>query len=462
MMPEFNEMEPKGTASHLNYYDIEELDAETLEEVEVALYGMIHHASNEEDLINFSIENHTPSASINKPQDEMPDATLCSIPVKINGEETFSHNNVKSADSLIKPQVATQLPESNKHSSPNNLKSADSFTKPQAITQLPESKKYSSPDKISHTTKIEVNPQLNLKKNPYSQRLIIEESRNSSFLQNKKVSTDYEIITLSDEEDSKYASINKAINKGVSKVDYKTFNTNISTPQSVASTTTLSEESDSEESSSEESNFDESNIDERNFEERNFEDSDSDSSIILLNPEPKSCRSFVDSSLDSSDSDIAIISPSKFEISCVDLKLNIIQKDRNNSLELPCVNSTTSNFNWKQYSSTKWTPEMIEFYDKDGVGRDLQGILSSFPKNVKWYLSEEDRKGKSLQRNRYFGSNEKERCLNCNQWGHASKCCKEPKKVSGCSVCGLPGHKQYQCPNKVCLGVSDSYLLILC
>lgn len=49
------------------------------------------------------------------------------------------------------------------------------------------------------------------------------------------------------------------------------------------------------------------------------------------------------------------------------------------------------------------------------------------------------------------------RCRNCNEKGHLKKHCKQPVKII-CHMCGQSGHKDGQCPHKVCLNVSLLYV----
>lgn len=395
---ELSEMELNGTSWNADYFSIDELDPETLEDVEVALYGMLHHASNDEDFVVNS-ENYPLSTTISQKGKDKLDISTCIIPENRNKENPISPFNMKS-----------------------NLNSRQT-------KQVTECNKLPSPTKSPSTRTSENNKQCNLKKNPYSQVLVIEES-NTKLLK-KKSATDCEVITLSDEEDSKYASINKSAKKRIPKTDYKGAVTNLNIPQPspVASTISLTEDSESDLS---------------------------DSSVIMLNPKPSSSRKLnMGSSSDSSNSEIEVLKPMKANYDTVNLKLNV--KQGNDHSSSAAYKSLPTLHTWEQYSSAKWTPEMIKFYDKDGSDTDLQGILNSFPKNVKWYLSDEDRLGSSLQRNRYFGKSAKVRCANCNQWDHLTRNCREPRKISNCSICGMPGHKAFGCPKKVCLGVCCSF-----
>lgn len=403
---EFSEMELNGTSLPIDYYSIDELDPETLEDVEVALYGMIHHASNEENFITNS-ENFLPPVTTPQKKEERRIELLSgTIP------ETTSKEKLKS---LLNVELI-------QNSNSSTQKTTKQFSKPA------ERDKVSSPTKPPSTRTIELHRQCNIKRNPYSQNLVIEES--STKQMKKNIVADCEIITLSDEEDSRYNAVNKSATKRISKMDYKGSTRNLNTFQSspMASTISLTGDSDSD---------------------------CSDSSIVLLNPKPSSSKYLDETTSDSSDSDIQVLKSLKTNYDSVNLKLNVNQSDVHSSqMFTPYINTSASNSSWEQYSSAKWTPEMIKFYDKGGCDTDLQKILDSLPKDrEKWELIAEDHSGSSLQRNRYFGKSGKMRCANCNQWDHLAKHCREPRKIFNCNICGMPGHKPFGCPKKICLGV---------
>ena len=396
-----------------DYCSIDELDSETREDLEVALYGMLHHASNDED-------HFIDSLSINE--------NTSSLPTVLNmASNNAIANTVNHSPKLLKEEKskAVILASATPTSVSSNQGSQQSAKNSKCLKQA--KLLYQSKTHLIKNSKIREH---NLKTNPYSEYLIIEESGNSS-----KSKNPYEVITLSDEEDSKYASINKSsklssIKKGfpVRKI-FPEMSLGAPSPSFV-------------------------------------EGSESDSSITVLPlPDPPpgpSCLnldSSTDSSTDSSDSEVEVSKPPKINYGRVNIKLNVSQPDNETKL-LTSVNPSGTALNWEKYSSTKWTPEMIKFYDKDGFDRDLDAILKSFPKNVKWHLDIDDRRGTDLQRNRYFGKSAKIRCTNCNQWDHVARNCTESRKINGCSICGMPGHKQFGCPKKICLGVSDTICIL--
>ncbi len=396
-----------GMLGNVDYCNIEDLDPETLEDVEVALYGMLHHASCEDYTV-------IPEANSGNPhQNHALSPTLSEL-------KSSTRNLLEELTPITVNNICKVEPVSSCSTKPNedgerlnkNLKEIKSLSP----------KKSHSPSKTI-SNKNDSKKQLSLKKNPYSQYLVIEGNSTPSSLKG----TSCEVITLSDEEDSKYASINKSTFLRSTKSKEGGF-------KKVSSTSHLSSSANS-----------------------TLDGSESDSSVVLLDSLNRTSSPSYDTSLlssDSSDSDIEFLESSRLSYTNVNLKLNVSQTDNIDSSLMACINPSGSQFNWEKYCSTKWTPDMIQFYDKSDKGPDLDAILKSFPKNIKWYLDDEDRRGSSLQRNRYFGKSAKMRCTNCNQWDHATKNCREPRKICGCGICGMPGHKSFACPKKVCLGVS--------
>ncbi|KAI9564598.1 hypothetical protein GHT06_008339 [Daphnia sinensis] len=395
-----------------DYHSIDELDSEALEDLEVALYGMLHHASNEEEYC-FNPTNHmnnpllTQTAIFDDSSNHAKTESVHSNPGSQNVEQP-------KMDNLISIPPVSLL---------SNIGEEQTIKQLECTEQTKVKNKNKPQDFLRNITP---KKQFDLKQNPYSQHLIIEESCKSSQLKKKTV----EVITLSDEEDSKYASINKSSKLNVT-------NRALSLPSAIArglQVASFSLPADSSVSPP--------------------EDSESDSSVTVLDPLPGPSCMYLDSSpkssTDSSDSEIEIMKLQKSGYDKVNIKLNVNQPNIGSIVET-CIYSSSSNLNWEKYSSEKWTPEMIKFYDRDGSDRDLEAILKSLPKNVKWHLDIEDRRGSDLQRNRYFRKKAQMRCANCSQWDHLTKDCGDPIKVVSCGICGLIGHKQFACPNKMCL-----------
>ncbi len=364
-----------------DYCSIDEMDSETREDLEVALYGMLHHASNREHFDNSSssYENTSSLHTVNI-------ASKNASPSAVNHSPKLSSKE-KSKAVILASATPTSVS--------SNRGSHQSAKKP----ECPKQEKLPHPRK-THAIKNSKIKELNLNKNPYSEYLIMEKSSISNKLKNP-----CEVITLSDEEDSKYASINKS--------------SKVSAIKRVLQVPVRSDKG-------------------KKFPQMSFvasipssvEGSESGSSITVLplpDPSPGPSCLNLDSSTDSSDSEVEVLKPSKINYGKVNIKLNVSQPGIESSL-FTSVNPPETALNWEKYSSTKWTPEMIKFYDKDGFDRDLDVILKSIPKNVEWHLDIEDRRGTDLQRNRYFSKSAKVRCTNCNQWDHVAKHCTESKK----------------------------------
>ena len=394
-------MDFNGAIINTDYCNIEDLDPETLEDVEIALYGMLHHASYEEDyIVNTGAHFSNPLQNCSPPPEK----------------------------AILNHSVEVSIPTIPENASKIDLVCSSKPTEDKRRAIISESKKQFklNPKKPLPIQNSDSRKQASLKRNPYSQFLIIEGNNTST----PAKKTACEVITLSDEEDSKYASINKSTTLKTTKFTGRGLKNNvnfqISSPSPVSSSLSLT--LDDEEDGSE-----------------------SDSSIILLNPKSETSTPSYDTLSDYSDSDIEVLQSSKLSYTDVNLKLNVSQPD--NIDDVTYVNPTGEKPNWEKYCSTKWTSDMIQFYDKRDQGPSVDTILRSFPKNAKWYLDNEDRQGSSLQRNRYFGKTAKMRCMNCNQFDHVTKNCREPKKVPTCNICGMTGHISFGCPNKKCLGV---------
>jgi len=370
------------------YPDIpfDELDAEDLEDIEVSLYGMLHHA----------------------PSDETFNSTQLDVT-----DDNKDQNSVRLQTAVTSDTTPPSEP-ANKHLTHKTL-----------TKQLKKASK--SPKKDSKHLKNRPTSITGPRKNPYSEYLIVEKSDHS-----RRVS---EVITLSDEEDSRYQSIAKSSTTFSSKKRVISPLANLPTP----------------------------------------DESDSDDSIVILDEnEPTkfttlkpqiehlvSQSSDSSSSSSSEDSEVELVdsSDSSSAIDTSGIQLNVSGTSASSNLA-DIVRNGSQTFNWKSYSSSKWTPEMIEFYNRGGDGEDLDAVYQSLPRNVKWTVDAEDLYGG--QKNRYFGGKRSRiRCANCNQWDHVTRDCRMPKKEAGCNICGLPGHRSFGCPSKCCLGVSFAILIIL-
>lgn len=366
-----------------NYNNIEELDQEDLEDVEVALYGMLHY-SNDEGYASIPTSSDSSSTPTQIDEEKNQETPTSSASNNIN-------NKVTPTESI------TRLPD---------VKSKTNGDSESFKGQVP------STSKQTLSTKKKGSNYNNLLPDLCNRNIVVEKS-----MERKSKKKSYEVITLSDEEDSKYASINKATTLRTKRKEQKEL-----PPVCILS------------------------------------DSDDTSVIVLENrPTPKKVF-YSDSSSDSSDDEVQVLNSSVASLGTVDFRLNISDQSNMNIALTTSLSSSLSQSYWKKYSSTKWTPEMIEFYDQAGRDVDMQAIQKSLPKNANWSVVDADRfgdGGSRGQRNRYFGNASKTRCANCSQWDHDARHCKEPKKIKSCKVCGMPGHRTFDCPRKLCLGVSN-------
>ncbi|XP_052068544.1 zinc finger CCHC domain-containing protein 7-like isoform X2 [Mytilus californianus] len=67
----------------------------------------------------------------------------------------------------------------------------------------------------------------------------------------------------------------------------------------------------------------------------------------------------------------------------------------------------------------------------------------------KWTIIDQDRFVGNPLLGRYYKSSSV-RCHNCNEKGHLSKVCPQPKKVMACYLCGEEGHSGRTCKNPIC------------
>lgn len=296
------------------YLSLDELDAEAREDVEVALYGMLHHSTLDE------ISCVESSSTENCPATDSP-----TEPAKTDKKLNTIIQTPREKDSNL--NVAAKRNSSGKTPSPSKL----------------------FPPRENHLVDKQV-----IKRSPYSEYLVIEKSRKSN-AKIEKQATECEVITLSDEEeDSKYASIAKATCRK------STSNGKIQN-----------------------SSHNSSHIQGKSY-DSSSEDSETDNSVTVLET-PKSSRvkpdgtthfssSTVDlgdcdsppifsesdsSSTSDSDSDVKVLSSTTKRNYNVELQLNTSQQGID--IPVPYINTSVSTPGWEQYSSTKWTPEMIRF-----------------------------------------------------------------------------------------------------
>lgn len=386
--------------------NFDDLDAETQEDIEVRLYGMIHHATNDE---LYSEKNNV----------------ISTVPTsdKTGSSETSSKQNCNEPETST-PLMKSHYNECFNNNQENSMKFIDqqsnSKEKMKASNQSPF--KTTSTIKKSKSPEQELSPSQLLTRNPFKEYLVVEESNKSRIdVKRKREIKDSDVITISDDEDSRYISINK-LAKAKEDVERNT---------KVTPDTSESEE-----------------------------ESETDDSIIFVDTKPEDSDTFSLTSSESSDSEIEIISNSrKFINTSSELKLNTSQTLMGSSI--PTTIHAPEVEEWQRFCSKKWTPEMITYYSSAAAKVDLEAMMRSIPRNVNWHLDREDRFGPDLQRNRYFAKSDRGRCTNCKQCGHTAKACPDPRKVSCCILCGRTGHKMQACQKKICLTVNFILILIL-
>ncbi len=189
------------------------------------------------------------------------------------------------------------------------------------------------------------------------------------------------------------------------------------------------------------------------LEEQNLS-SDEDCVIILdKQPEKKDHRTWSDSSSSSLDSDS--------ELEILDhpvsrMKLNVSGCSTSDEIER-VLNGLETHRNWRKFVCSKWTEDMVDFYDRQKPMEDLELLQSSLPSQSRfWRLDDADVSGVSRKKNRYFDRNgHNQRCANCQQRDHLTRHCPDPPKQISCHYCGVRGHSHYRCPTKICLGVHN-------
>lgn len=91
---------------------------------------------------------------------------------------------------------------------------------------------------------------------------------------------------------------------------------------------------------------------------------------------------------------------------------------------------------------------------------NLEGCRSAPDKGddgEEWLIGERDAEARNTKYNplrrsslRYYTDDKNVICRNCNQRGHLSKNCPQPRKLPACCLCGKRGHLQYTCPTPYC------------
>ncbi|XP_027036183.1 zinc finger CCHC domain-containing protein 7-like [Pocillopora damicornis] len=144
-------------------------------------------------------------------------------------------------------------------------------------------------------------------------------------------------------------------------------------------------------------------------------------------------------------------------------------KDHNNinTGDLVDSNNTQENLNLK--SSFNY-PEIVNLFPDENVptSEDKLNKNSTLEKKKgeqgeiteNWDLIERDLEDPRVnkKRSRYYTPGKElphMRCFNCNEKGHLSQFCPEPKKTSVCFLCGGSGHVKRFCPNELCFNCRE-------
>ena len=354
-----------------NKMDPNDVDEEDLEDIEISLYGLLHHSAN------YTLDSHgsspvTSTSPSPQPLADQPESPECRSPKS----DRASSTDTKKGE---EPSQCQSQNITNRGS--GSIPGLGRKTSPCTATI----------QRMSH--------QKVLRKNIFKEYLVIEQET-SKAKQKCPLKT---LTKITDCEDSKYEDIRK----------------------STRNNTTLLPDNNEDSSSS-----------------------DDDSIVILDTNQPQPTEES-----ESSDSEVEII-----EDFVVDpesrIKLNVSGSHLGDAEEM--INGIPVNPEWRKYVCSKWTQEMVDYYDQRKPIIDLDEIQKKLPRSARlWQLDDSDRYGVNNHRNRYFGrSNNRERCTNCQQRDHSVRHCPDPIKQKCCHMCGITGHTHYRCPQKVCLNVS--------
>lgn len=116
--------------------------------------------------------------------------------------------------------------------------------------------------------------------------------------------------------------------------------------------------------------------------------------------------------------------------------------------QLQCNIETNPNY------PNHWTPDMIKYYNDDW-GDEENFVVEKLQEKMNKSRNLWD---VSLKGFRYYQKPRKSRakCNNCLETGHNASYCPKPPYVPICYMCGIQGHLVNNCPNSLCLNVSDT------
>lgn len=109
----------------------------------------------------------------------------------------------------------------------------------------------------------------------------------------------------------------------------------------------------------------------------------------------------------------------------------------------------TNEDSWAEYFFRPMSQDLKAFYDFQGQENfDIGEIQSKMSKDPRlWAILDEDLMPNLLKNKRYWNM----KCTNCHQPGHQKHNCPEPYKPLRCYMCGIQGHIETRCPQKMCL-----------
>ena len=104
---------------------------------------------------------------------------------------------------------------------------------------------------------------------------------------------------------------------------------------------------------------------------------------------------------------------------------------------------------WEEYFFRPMSDTLKAFYNEsrgqeDYDVKDIQSEMSKDPRL--WAILDDDLMP-NFSRQRFWNMT----CNNCHQKGHPAHSCPEPRKLPRCHICGIEGHTESRCPQKMCL-----------
>lgn len=104
---------------------------------------------------------------------------------------------------------------------------------------------------------------------------------------------------------------------------------------------------------------------------------------------------------------------------------------------------------WEEYFFRPMSDTLKTFYNESRGQEnfDVQDIQSEMSKDPRLWAILDDDLMPNLSRQRFWNMT----CNNCHRKGHPAHSCPEPRKPPRCHICGIEGHTESRCPQKMCL-----------